>query len=338
MDHPSILPIDMTKEQFEAGVIADIYGTANPSIMENQVWKWMISTLHSAWSARKSITLANSFSHTPGWCFQRFGQTKTTLPDGRVVYIAGEHEDGYDPDFFIYNDVIVFNKATPEKEEDITIYGYPVDVFLPTDFHTATYVPGYECIYIIGGTGYMHGRHRREVVVQCLDLGDFSIREVKTSGEKPRAYLSKHTAQYIPAEDGATGKIRIVLSQESIISSIIDSEDEKDTEEAPRIAQSIEDEDTLKDTLDENDTGYGKTDIEKENTAGEYEERNSDSEESSNYDEEDGAATDLSQMMQRENMAANPHFDPKLPFPKVYSLDLDRFTWTYEDAEKKATK
>ena len=43
----------------------------------------------------------------PYWSWDRFGRTSTTLPDGRIVHIAGEHEDYYDNDFCIYNDVVV---------------------------------------------------------------------------------------------------------------------------------------------------------------------------------------------------------------------------------------
>ena len=43
----------------------------------------------------------------PVWCFSRFGTSLTELPDGRFVQIGGEHEDFYDPDFCIYNDVTV---------------------------------------------------------------------------------------------------------------------------------------------------------------------------------------------------------------------------------------
>jgi hypothetical protein len=37
----------------------------------------------------------------PAWCAARFRQSRTTLADGRVIRIAGEHEDYYDADFFI---------------------------------------------------------------------------------------------------------------------------------------------------------------------------------------------------------------------------------------------
>ena len=312
MSQLSILSIAITKEQFEAEGNAEVYGTANPSIMENQVWKWMISTLDSAWSARISFNPNNGFPKTPDWCFQRFGQTETTLPDGRVVYIAGEHEDGYDPDFFIYNDVVVFDKSPPEKEEDITIYGYPTTVFLPTDNHTATYVPGYECIYIIGGIGYMNSRHRKEVVVQCLDLGDFSIREVKTKGEKPGAYLANHTAQLLPAENGATGKIRVILSQEEPAISVSDSEDELDPNGETDGLNPDEDGDGLKEeALMEVNIRDGETAPDEDGT----------------IEEEENSGDEY------EETPPEPEIAPRLPSPKVYSLDLDTLTWTCDDAK-----
>lgn len=48
--------------------------------------------------------LVTDFYGHPVWCFNRFGATRTKLPDGRTVCIGGEHEDFYDPDFYIYND------------------------------------------------------------------------------------------------------------------------------------------------------------------------------------------------------------------------------------------
>ena len=76
----------------------------------------------------------------------RFGQTLTRLPDGTVVEIGGEHEDSYDRDFCIYNDVFVHG-----SDGSIAILGYPEATFPPTDFHTATYIGNW--IYIIGGHG-----------------------------------------------------------------------------------------------------------------------------------------------------------------------------------------
>jgi hypothetical protein len=66
----------------------------------------------------------------------------------------GEHEDHYDPDFFIHNDVVV---RTPDGE--VAIYGYPTEVFLPTDFHTATLLPA--SIVLIGSLGYRKAGSRK---------------------------------------------------------------------------------------------------------------------------------------------------------------------------------
>jgi hypothetical protein len=47
---------------------------------------------------------------------------------------GGEHEDFYDPDFCIYNDVFVH-----ERDGSVAIYGYPESVFPPTDYDASDY-------------------------------------------------------------------------------------------------------------------------------------------------------------------------------------------------------
>lgn len=71
----------------------------------------------------------------PVWCFHRFGKSITEFPDGRIIEIGGEHEDYYDPDFCIYNDVVVHYGGGRFE-----IFGYPEEVFPPTDSHSATLV------------------------------------------------------------------------------------------------------------------------------------------------------------------------------------------------------
>ena len=98
-----------TPEQYQDGLAAGTHGTANPSLMNKPYWKYLIRHGLSAWSARRSLAgnscFADIVSETKGpeWCFQRFGSTFTKLPDGRLIIIGGEHEDFYDPDFYIYN-------------------------------------------------------------------------------------------------------------------------------------------------------------------------------------------------------------------------------------------
>jgi hypothetical protein len=150
-------------------------------------------------------TFRLNFSHsayrdaTPGpfWSWQRFGRTSTALPDGRVIHIAGEHEDGYDPDFCIYNDVVV-RYAGGRRE----FFLYPKDAFPPTDFHTATLVGSK--IVLIGSLSYGDLRRPGETQVLTLDILNLRIERVATTGESP-GWLSRHIAE-------KTGETRILVA------------------------------------------------------------------------------------------------------------------------------
>jgi hypothetical protein len=122
----------------------------------------------------------------PGWCFDRFGQSSTELPDGRTLLIAGEHEDYYDPDFHIYNDVVALH-----PNGSIDIFGYPAEVFPPTDFHTATLVG--DQIIIIGSLGYQEQRKPSTTPVLKLNVSSLAISAVKTSGQPP-GWIHEHEA------------------------------------------------------------------------------------------------------------------------------------------------
>src|SRR5436309_2998193 len=140
------------------------FGDANPSVLTNPVWEWLIRTPRSAYQATELLGGPSALDAGPGWCFDRFGQTTTVLPDGREVLVAGEHEDHYDPDFFIYNDVVV---RTPDGR--IKIFCYPRDAFPPTDFHSATLVDNR--IIIVGNLGYPEQRKPGFTPVLILDHG-----------------------------------------------------------------------------------------------------------------------------------------------------------------------
>lgn len=238
----------------------DVECRANPTKIDRPYWKYMIARGEWAYSTRKKYRMTDSMGAWLGhpiYCFDRFSRTETRLPDGRLVYVAGEHEDFYDPDFFIYNDVVVVHgygdvkteneiEAEADAEEDssseeeldedpevaelqrkmweadkvhdrewaeyvrqegikhdlktaarargaspheIDVYCYPHSVFPPTDYHTATYVKdeglGREYIYLIGGLGYPGGPHRAATLTYRLDLEDFSMQRVETSGHGP---------------------------------------------------------------------------------------------------------------------------------------------------------
>lgn len=141
-----------------------------------------------AYKAADHIAVAGPQPESPIWCFVRFGQSFTPLPDGRTILIGGEHEDYYDSDFCIYNDVIVFS---PEGE--IRIFGYPYAVFPATDFHTATLV-GTD-IYILGALGYA-GARQSDLPVYRLSTLDYRIEPLPTSGRVPgRIYDHRATLE-----------------------------------------------------------------------------------------------------------------------------------------------
>jgi hypothetical protein len=162
------------------------FGQFNPTRMDNKVWEWLIRSRKSAYHATQALSDPGSSNEGPTWCFDRMGQTATELPDGRTIYIGGEHEDFYDPDFYIYNDVIVIH-----PDESVEIYGYPEHIFPPTDFHTSTLIDN--TIVIIGSLGYREKRSIGDTQVYLLDLASFEIQEVKTTGTSP-GWIHQHTA------------------------------------------------------------------------------------------------------------------------------------------------
>jgi hypothetical protein len=137
-------PPEVTAELFEQWRLA-VRGTLNPQRITNPVWKWLIES--RLWPFSASQRFANNIAASvhPSWCFDRYGQSQTKLGDGRTVWIAGEHEDHYDPDFFIYNDVVVISPAG-----EIEILGYSPETFPPTDFHSATLVDAH--LVLVGST------------------------------------------------------------------------------------------------------------------------------------------------------------------------------------------
>jgi hypothetical protein len=174
------------------------FGRSNPERMNNPVWEWLIRSKLNAYQANQRLDGPSASDAGPGWCFDRFGQSSTRLQDGRNVLIAGEHEDFYDSDFYIYNDVVVRH-----TDGVIDIFGYPRDIFSPTDFHSATLAGNR--IIIIGSLGYPEERQAGTTPVAVLDLRTFTISKVVTAGNPP-GWLHLHTA--VLSEDGASICIR----------------------------------------------------------------------------------------------------------------------------------
>ena len=168
------------------------FGTGNPEEIFEPFCEGMIRAginAHLAAHVYEEVDATKS----PVWCAQRFGQSITFLPDGRIVQIAGEHEDSYDKDFCIYNDVFVH-----EPDGTIRIFGYPESVFPPTDFQTATLIGEY--IYLIGSLGYLGTRQFGTTPVYRLNTKTLRIEPVKAGGEAP-GWIFKHRAIPVSAHE-----------------------------------------------------------------------------------------------------------------------------------------
>jgi hypothetical protein len=158
----------------------------NPTRLDNPLWRWLVRTQWNAYQANELMSGPSSFDCGPMWSFDRFGMSRTELEDGRVFYIGGEHEDNYDPDFYIYNDVTVI-----QPNGEISLVGYPRDVFPPTDFHSATRVGG--SIYIIGRLGYPNSRAVGATPIYRLSLDSLRMEAVDATGQNP-GWIGGHSA------------------------------------------------------------------------------------------------------------------------------------------------
>jgi hypothetical protein len=172
-------------------------GRTNPEPMTNPYWEWLVRTRLSAYHARQRFAPDFDEAQAP-WCFDRMGQPVVALPDGRRLFLAGEHEDHYDPDFHIYNDVVVWH-----PDGRIEIFGYPEAEFPPTDFHTATRVG--DRIVLIGNLGSPERRRIGTTQLAVLDLRTMAMSRPQTSGPGP-GWLHSHTAELDP--DGKSIVVR----------------------------------------------------------------------------------------------------------------------------------
>ncbi len=167
------------------------FGTANPERMGVPFWSAMVRNGWSGFRAAKHFSEDSYRRESPVWCYDRLGMSLTQLADGRFIQIAGEHEDSYDPDFCIYNDVIVH-----DGKGGFEILGYPEDVFPPTDFHSATLVG--EWIYIIGNLGCQRTAEAdaHQTPIYRFDTVSGKVERVSTTGISP-GWIHRHNAELI---------------------------------------------------------------------------------------------------------------------------------------------
>lgn len=154
--------------------------TQNPTKLTNPYWQWVVHHRLDPYQILEKIPnldeCLGDYRDTnnplpPMWSFNRIGQSQTKLPDGRIIFIGGEFDDYYDPNFCIFNDVVV---QYPNGE--IEIYGYPTAIFAPTDFHSSTLI-GDE-IYIIGNVGYLNNRHYNTTPIYKLNIHSLVIEKI----------------------------------------------------------------------------------------------------------------------------------------------------------------
>lgn len=162
------------------------FGNDNPQKLKSKVWEWLVHSRLSGYASTQMMHGPSAQVAGPTWSFDRFGQSITELADGRRIYIGGEHEDHYDPDFYIYNDVVVIG---PDNTVDFCCYRK--SDFPPTDFHTATLVG--DKIFIIGSLGYPEERNPGDTQLYSLNLTNFEIHKLDSSRISP-GWIHGHAA------------------------------------------------------------------------------------------------------------------------------------------------
>ena len=106
---------------------------------------------------------------------------------------------------------------------------YPVDVFPPTDFHTSTFymdpTTAKEYILIIGGLGYVDQASRERTDIYRLDLNDFSMHRVETSGAGPIGGTYNHKAELLNEGEQPVIKITMQTEESQESTEVVDGEE-----------------------------------------------------------------------------------------------------------------
>lgn len=190
-DEPAIeIPQEITPEVFHQWRDAR-RGERMAEELSNPYWSWL-ATLEdefNSYRVNKHFSGPSSIDGNPLWSWDRFGRSETLLPDGTTVFVAGEHEDFYDPDFFIYNDVVI-----RAADGDVRILGYPTEVFPPTDFHSATLWNGQ--LLLVGNLGYGDERLAGETQILLVDVRTWEVCRKGSTGDGP-GWIHEHNAELV---------------------------------------------------------------------------------------------------------------------------------------------
>ena len=200
-----------------------VRGTSAADDMTNPVWLWLfrgrVDPHHASEKFKSrlgSVFSRASYPSEPRWAGCRMGQSCTELSDGRVFWIAGEHEDYYDPDFFIYNDVII-----EHPDGDVQIIGYSESSFRPTDFHSATAINNDQAILLIGNVGYADERDVGHTQIYSLDTKSLVLEEIASSGNLP-GWISHHDARLADDSNSIIVRGGEVMTKDGLLENIDD--------------------------------------------------------------------------------------------------------------------
>src|SRR4051794_876603 len=81
-------------------------GRTNPELTDVPFWTYMVRSGDDPYGMRKHFDI-DAMQKPPVWTFRRMGMPSIVYEDRLMISIGGEHEDFYDPDFRIYNDVVI---------------------------------------------------------------------------------------------------------------------------------------------------------------------------------------------------------------------------------------
>lgn len=140
--------------------------SANPEFRTSSYYSWVIANYNLPVEIR---TLYGDAESGPVWTFNRMGMSLDVLQNGTRVYIGGHYGDMYEPDYHIYNDVVVITSGG-----DTVVCNYSTTVLAPICFHNTTVDETRGCIDI-------QRRYNGENIVPLvyrLSLIDYSIKKM----------------------------------------------------------------------------------------------------------------------------------------------------------------
>ncbi len=163
-----------------------------PSLNHEAIFQWRMKEDFSPYHIRQHLEKLGYTIEQPIWTFlSRMGQSKTLLPDETKVFIGGEYEDFYDPDFRVYNDIVI-----QKPDGEIQLWNYSLEQFPATDFHVAHYDKNSHSIFLIGNLGYPETRKEGITQVLKVNLKTMNIEQLACFGKMP-SWLNHHEMKVI---------------------------------------------------------------------------------------------------------------------------------------------